>query len=79
MANFLNYMMPEDLQMYCSYYGITRTYDDDSNITLQLESGGVLRRESDPRTDFPIEYANKEGKRVLKFKPAEEASKLLKV
>lgn len=22
MANFLNYMMPEDLQMYCSYYGM---------------------------------------------------------
>lgn len=22
MANFLNYMMPEDLQLYCSYYGM---------------------------------------------------------
>ena len=65
---------------YCNYYQIPRLYDDASNISLQLEAGGLLRRESDPRTDFVIDrQKDKEGKSTLVFKPVEEARKYLRV
>ena len=65
---------------YCTYYQVPRLYDDSSNISLQLESGGLLRRESDPRTDFVIDRRkDKTGKSVLVFKPVEAARKYLRV
>lgn len=65
---------------YCTYYQVPRLYDDASNVSLQLESGGLLRRESDPRTDFVIDRRkDKTGRSTLVFKPVEEARKYLRV
>lgn len=64
---------------YCDYYGVSRSYDDASNICLQMESGGVLRRETDPRVDFPVAYGAKEGRSILVFKPFVEGGSYLKV
>ena len=65
--------------VYCDYYRVDRKYDDAMNISTQLEAGGVLKRDTDPRTDYPIEYGTKEGKQVLVFRPFKIGSEMLKV
>lgn len=65
---------------YTAYYQIPRLYDDASNLALQLEVGGILRRESDPRREFPMEQRrDKDGKSVLVLRPISEARECLKV
>ena len=65
--------------VYCDYYRVDRKYDDAMNISTQLEAGGVLKRESDPRVDYPMHYGTKDGKQVLTFKPFAVGSAMLKV
>jgi hypothetical protein len=65
---------------YCAYYLIPRIYDDATNLSLQLEVVGVLRRETDPRKTFPMKQVkDKEGRTSLVLRPIEEARKDLKV
>ena len=64
---------------YCEYYKIDRKYDDPNSIIMQLEIGGVLRRETDPRDEFVMFREKRNGKEVYVLKSIKEGKLLLKV
>lgn len=50
---------------YCEYYKIERRFDDPVALEMQLEVGGILRRQGDPRVrDFLMDRKTKDGKEV---------------
>lgn len=64
---------------YCEYYKIDRKYDDAGSIEMNLENGGVLKRETDPRPDFIMQRVNKNGKVMFELRSVEEGKPLLRV
>ena len=64
---------------YCEYYRIDRKYDDSGTIAMQMEVGGVLKRESDPRDEFVLSRRQKDKKEVYVLKSVNDGKQLLKV
>lgn len=64
---------------YCEYYKIERRYDDPGNITLQLEVGGVLKRETDNRNDFVMRREKKGAKNYFVICSVQEGKEKLRV
>lgn len=64
---------------YCDYFRIERKFDDPDTMLSQLETGGVLRRETDPRDEFPMYRAGKGDKVIYTFKSIKEGKPLLRV
>lgn len=50
---------------YCEYYRIERKFDDPTALEMQLEVGGILKRQGDPREkNFIMDRKIKDGKEV---------------
>lgn len=65
---------------YCDYYRIERKYDDPGSMELQLEVGGVLKRESAPEEDdFIMKRIVKGGKTLYEIKPLNVGKGMLEV
>ena len=58
---------------------IDRKYDDSGTIAMQMEVGGVLKRESDPRDEFVLRRQQKDKKEVYVLKSVNDGKQLLKV
>lgn len=64
---------------YCEYYRIERKYDDMGSISMYLETGGLLKRPTDPRDEYVIERRQKGKKEIFALKSVEDGKPLLKV
>lgn len=64
---------------YCEYYKVDRKYDDPLSLEMQLEVGGILKRESETKDEYVMKRVEKKGVEYYEFCSVVDGQERLKV